>query len=108
MCSVKTVSSLGVDAALDLVGAGPAPRALVLADDDGTRARDAADRRIADVVQRVVRNLVDVDVRLHTLGVPVDERLDLPDVVPRRPFDALRVRARQRLLAADPRHPRVE
>src|SRR5439155_16924652 len=97
-----------VDAALELVAPGPAPRALVLARLDGTRARDAADRRVARVVQRVVRNLVDVDVRLDALRVPVDERLHLPDAVALRPLDLLRVRARRRLLPADAGDPRVE
>src|SRR5918995_1975298 len=103
MCSVIRLlheDGIAVDAALELVRAGPAPRALVLAPADGARARDAADGRVARVVQRVVRDLVDVDVRLHTLGVPVDERLDLPDAVARRPLDLLGVRPRERLLTA--------
>src|SRR5919202_2842706 len=108
MCSVTASPLSRVNAALDLVRARPAARALVLAPEDGTRARDAADRRVAGVVQRVVRNLVDVDVRLYALRVPVDERLDLPDAVPLRPLDTLRVRARQRLLAADAGDPGVE
>src|SRR5438874_1359663 len=70
-----------VDAALELVRAGPASRALVLAADDGTRARNAADRGIPLIVERVVRNLVHVNVGLHALGVPVDDRLHLPDPV---------------------------
>src|SRR6266508_2588336 len=75
-----------VDAALELVRAGPASRALVLAAGDRARARNAADRRIALVVKRVVRNLVDVDIGLHALRVPVDDRLHLPDAVALRPF----------------------
>src|SRR5215210_7473632 len=105
MCSVIRLLDQGgvdVDAALELVGARPTACALVLADDDGTRARNAADGGIALIVQRVVGNLVHVDVRLHALGVPVDEGLDLPDAVAVGPFDLLRVRARQRLLAAYP------
>src|SRR4051812_43488659 len=90
-----------MDAAFDLVGVRPAARALVLADDNGTRARNAADRRIADVVQRVVGNLVDDDVRLDALRVPVDERLNLPDAVALGPLHALCVLARECLLAAD-------
>src|SRR6266540_1402670 len=89
----------------DLVRARPAARALVLALEHRARARYAADRRIADVVQRVVRNLVDDDVRLDPLRIPVDERLDLPDAVALRPLDAPRVLSRQRLLAADPGDP---
>src|ERR671931_1109962 len=96
-----------VDAALELVRAGPAAGALVLAADDGARARHAADRRVALVVQRVVRNLVDVEVGLHALRVPVDDGLHLPDAVALRPLDLLRVRARERLLAADAGDPRV-
>src|SRR2546423_12140342 len=78
-----------VDAALELVAPRPAPGALVLARLDRTRARDAADGWVARVVQRVVRNLVHVDVRPDALRVPVDERLHLPAAVRLRPFDLL-------------------
>src|SRR5512133_383020 len=98
---------IDVDAALELVRAGPATGALVVAGGDRARARDAADRRVALVVQRVVRNLVHVDVGLHALRIPVDDRLHLPDAVALRPLDPLRVRARQRLLTTDARDPRV-
>src|ERR671929_1824510 len=97
-----------VNAAFELVGAGPPARALALPRLNGPCARDAPDRRVPGVVQRVVRDLVDVDVGLDALRVPVDERLDLPDAVPLAPLDALRVRARQRLLAADAGDPGVE
>src|SRR5439155_21721733 len=90
-----------------LVGMLPAAGALVLGAGDRPRTRDAADRRVARVVQRVVRDLVDVDVRLHALGVPVDDRLDLPDAVALGPLDLLRVGARQGLLAADAGDPGV-
>src|SRR3954462_11354651 len=100
MCSVIRLLDqwcVDVDAALELVRAGPASRALVLAGHDGTRARDTTDGRVALVVQRVVGNLVDVDVRLHALRVPVDDGLDLPDAVALGPLDLLRVRTRERL-----------
>src|SRR5919198_4077076 len=96
-----------VDAALELVRPGPAPGPLVLAAGNGARARHAADRRVALVVQRVVRNLVHVDVGLDALGVPVDDGLHLPHPVALRPLELLRVRARQRLLTADAGDPRV-
>src|ERR687895_1758959 len=80
-----------VDAALELPGPGPAAGALVLALTDGTRARDASDRRVAAVVQRVVRDLVHVDVGVDALRVPVHERLHLPDAVALRPLELLRV-----------------
>src|SRR6266700_1804991 len=100
-------SRVAMDAAFELVRAGPASRTFVLAGQDGSRARDAADRRIARVVQGVVRNLVHVDVGLDALRVPVHDGLDLPDAVALRPLDALRICPRQRLLAADAGDPGV-
>src|SRR5207249_3367826 len=47
------------------------------------------------------------DVRLQAFRIPVHDRMDLPDAVPFRPLDPLRIRTRQCLLAADPRNPRV-
>src|SRR2546421_11062007 len=96
-----------VNAAFELLGAGPPARSLALPRLHGPRARDAPDRRVPGVVQRVVRDLVDVDVRLHALRVPVDERLDLPDAVPLAPLDAARAGPRGRLLAADAGDPGV-
>src|SRR5216683_2832855 len=110
MCSVIALlhqSRVAMNAAFELVRSRPPPRPFVLTDDNGTRARNAADRRIARVVQRVVRNLVHVDVGLDALRVPVDDRLDLPHAVPLRPLDALCVGACQRLLAADAGDPGV-
>src|SRR5215218_10844280 len=110
MCSVIRLLDqrcVDVDAALEFVRAGPPARALVLARGDRLRAVDAPDRRVPLVVQRVVGDLVDGDVRVDALRVPVDERLDLPDAVTLRPLDLLRVRTRRRLPSTDPRDPRV-
>src|SRR5436189_4389745 len=111
MCSsvIRLLDQGGVhvDAALELPRAGPTSAALGLAGGDGPRAGDAADRRVAAVVQRVVGDLVDVDVGLDALRVPVDERLDLPDAVPLRPLDLLRVRPCRALLPPDAGDPRV-
>src|SRR5262245_15743852 len=96
-----------VDPALELAAAGPAAGPLVLARDNRSGAGNAADRRVAAIVQRVVRDLVDVDVGLHAFGVPIDDRLHLPDAVAFGPFDLLRAGAAQRLLPADPGHPGV-
>src|SRR5215218_4648666 len=96
-----------VDPALELVRSGPATRPFIAVTGDGTRARNAADRGIALVVQRVVRNLVHIDVGLDALRVPVDERLHLPDAVALRPLDLLRARAGCALLAPDARDPGV-
>src|SRR6266542_144817 len=110
MCSViRLLQRLCVlmNAALQLVRAGPAPGTLVLVLLNGTRAWDAADRRIARIVQRVVRDLVHDDVRLQALRLQVDDRMALPDAVAFRPLDTLGIRTRQCLLAADPSNPRV-
>src|SRR5256885_8261721 len=110
MCSVMRLlhqSRVAMDAALELVRPGPPSCTFVLAHEDGTRAGDAADRRIARVVQRVVGNLVHMDVRLDALRAPIHERLDLPDAVALRPLDPLCIRAGQRLLAADAGDPGV-
>src|SRR5207237_1581057 len=96
-----------VNAAFELVGAGQPARSLALTRLHGPRARDAPDRRVPGVVQRVVRDLVDVDVGLDALRVPVDERLDLPDAVPLAPLDAARTGPGRRLLAADAGDPGV-
>src|SRR5207253_10313954 len=93
--------AFGVDSAFDLVGVTPAAGPLVLVLDHRPRARHAADRRVADVVQRVVRDLVDMDVGVDPPRVPVDERLDLPDAVALAPLGPLRVGTRQALLAPD-------
>src|ERR1700736_2455721 len=94
-----------MDPALELVRAGPAAGPLLLAQRGRARAGNAADRAIARVVQRVVRDLVDRDVRVDALGVPVDERMDLPDAVALRPLHLRRLRAARRLLAPDARDP---
>ena len=96
-----------MDAAFELVRPRPPSRTFVLACENGARAGDAADRRITRVVQRVVRNLVHVDVRLDALGVPVHDGLDLPDAVALRPLDPLCIGPGQRLLAADAGDPGV-
>src|ERR1700730_13793347 len=98
---------VAMDPALELVRPRPPSGAFVLADEDGTRAGHAADRRIARVVQRVVRNLVYVDVRLDALRVPVHHGLDLPHPVTVRPLDALCICAGQCLLPPDAGDPGV-
>src|SRR5436190_19261610 len=75
--SGSTAVSGGVEAALDLVRARPA----TLAVGAGVRARLAADRRVAAVVQRVVREIVLVDVAPYVALAPVGERGGLPEAV---------------------------
>src|SRR6266542_3066071 len=90
-----------MDAALELVGAGPAARALLLVGSRRPRAGNAADRAVADVVRRVVGNLVDGDVGPDAFLVPVCERVHLPDAVALGPLHLRRLRTARRLAAAD-------
>src|SRR4051794_36117839 len=93
-----------VDPALDLVGAGPAP----LTAGAGEGAGCTADRVVALVVQGVVGQVVLRDVVPDVLVRPLHERVELPDAALLVALDVLRVRARRRLLAPDPRDPRVD
>src|SRR3954471_9659164 len=63
-----------VQAALDLVGAGPAPGPALARQ----RAGRAADRRVAAVVQLVIRDVVLEDVVPHVAVGPARERVGLP------------------------------
>src|SRR5437588_8107202 len=96
-----------VDAAFELVGAGPAAGALLLVRRGRPGAGDAADRAVAGLVQRVVGNLVDLDVGPDALLVPVRERVELPDPVAVRPLELRSRRAARRLVAADAGDPAV-
>src|SRR5215510_5085010 len=96
-----------VDPALELVRPGPAARPLLLVGCDRPGAGDAADRAVARLVERVVGNLVHLDVRPDALLVPVRERVHLPDAVALRPLELRRLGAARRLVAADAGDPGV-
>src|SRR3954451_6919509 len=87
----------------------PAAGAIGFSRLDGARARSAADRRVALVVQRVVRH----DVRAHVVPDfvlrPLGERIELDDrAVVVVDLDLADVRARRPLVAAQSGDPRVE
>ena len=98
-------------------GAGPRPWMphSILSEFDHRPARSSSPRRTGRVHgmhpidgypmswSGLYGDLVDDDVGLHALCVPVDERVDLPDAVALGPLHLRRVGARQRLLAADRR-----
>src|SRR5882724_6523334 len=96
-----------VNATFELVRAGPAAGALLLVGRGRPGAGNAADRAIARLVQRVVRNLVDLDVGPDALLVPVGERVEFPDAVAVRPLQLRRRRAARRLVSADAGDPAV-
>src|SRR3989440_6122412 len=97
----------GVDTAFQFVGAGPAAGTLLLVGRGRPGTGDTADRAVAGLVQRVVRNLVDLDVGPDALLVPVRERVKLPDAVAVRPLQLRSRRAARRLVAADAGDPAV-
>src|SRR3954469_21244406 len=92
-----------VQPALGLVGPGPA----ALAAAARQRARRAADRLVAAVVQDVVGQVALVDATEEIALGPLDERVELPDPAALVELDGLGVRARRTLLAADAGDPRV-
>src|SRR4051794_32442194 len=92
-----------VQPALGLVGARPA----ALAAAAGVRARRAADRLVAAVVQRVVGQVALADATEEIALGPVDERVVLPDPAALVELDVLGVGPRRPLLAADAGDPRV-
>src|SRR6266516_5973175 len=96
-----------VNATFELVRAGPAAGALLLVGGGRPGTGNAADRAIARLVQRVIRNLVDLDVGPDALLVPVGERMELPDAVALRPLQLRRGGAARGLVAADPGDPGV-
>src|ERR1043166_10288284 len=61
----------GMDAALDFVEADPTPRPLVLAIGGLLCAGPAADGTVTTIVERVVRDLVVLDILPHRLAPPV-------------------------------------
>src|SRR3954452_19373637 len=95
--------SSDVQSALGLGEAGPA----ALPAGAGRRAGRAADRRVALVVQRVIRQVTLVDPPPQVLLGPVEERVVLPDPALVVPLDRLGACPRRPLLAADAGDPGV-
>src|SRR5215218_3441738 len=90
-----------VQAALELVRAGPPPLAAAAR----VRAGRAADGGVARVVQRVVGEVALVDRAPDVALRPVDEGVELPDPAALVELDALRAGTRGRLLAPKARDP---
>src|SRR4029450_4713445 len=105
MCLLQR--GLFVNPALELVGTGPPARALLFILRNRPGAGNAADRAVTRLVERVVGNLVDRDVRPDALLVPVRERVHLPDAVALRPLELRRLGPARRLVATNARDPSV-
>src|SRR4051794_12583766 len=88
--------SAAVEAALDLVGAGPAAVAAVAR----LRAVGAPDRGVTAVMQRVVGHVVLSNVPPDVLLAPVGERIDLPQAVRAVPGELGRLRSAVGVIAA--------
>src|SRR5215467_1382569 len=93
-----------MDPALGALRPGPAPLAALA----GEGRMRVADRLIAAVVQRVVRQTALADIGPALLVRPVGERVRLPQLVLLVPAQLRRVRARRGLVAADAGDPGVE
>src|SRR4029450_9176875 len=87
-----------VNPALELVGTGPPARALLFVLGNRPRAGNAADRAVPRLVERVVGNLVDLDIGPDALLVPVRERVPPPDAVALRPLELGRLGTAPRLV----------
>src|ERR687895_2936444 len=96
-----------MNAAFELVRPSPAAGALLLVRPRRPGARDAADRTVSDVVQRVVGDVVRGDVVPHGTLVPARERMHLPDAVALRVLQLRRSGPRRRLASPDSRDPSV-
>src|SRR3989442_1735312 len=95
-----------MNAALELVRAGPPAGALLLVGTGRPGARNATDRPVPHVVERVVRNFVVTDVTPDIGFCPLGKRLNLPDAVPLGALDLPRAGPRRGLLAPNSGHPR--
>src|SRR3954452_16004442 len=96
-----------VDPALGLCGARPAAVAQVAARPDRLRAVGAADRRIAAIVERVVREVVLTDVVPDVALGPIGERVQLPEVEALVPAELRRLGTAAGVCPADAGGPAV-
>src|SRR5438093_6241064 len=93
--------SLGMQAALGLREAGPATGAGILSRLDGAGAVRASEARVPLIVQRVVGNVMPLDIGPHILGRPTRQGIELDQFKLRVPFDNFRSRATGRLFATN-------
>src|SRR5512132_1939474 len=85
--------SFGMQAAFGLREAGPATGAGIFSRLDGTGAVRASESRVPLIVQRIVRNVMQLDIGPDVLGRPTCQRIELDQFELRVPFDDFRSRA---------------
>src|SRR5262245_57352004 len=98
---------LKVNSAFQLPLTVPSAAALVRAGDHAASAGDAADARVAVVVERVIRQFVSHDVIPHLPARPGGQRVDLDQAMSRVPFDNADVGPRRRLIPPERSDPGV-
>src|SRR5437773_8214569 len=93
--------SLGMQAALGLREAGPATRAGIFTRLDGAGAVCASDGRVSLIVQRVVGNVMPLDIGPDILRRPTRQGIEFDQFKLRVPVDDLRSRATRGLFATN-------
>ena len=68
----------------------------------------AANARIVEIMQRIVRNIVLADVCPNLIACPVNNWIDFDELELGIPFDFARLRARSGLIAPDRGDPRIQ
>ena len=96
-----------MNSAFQLLLSVPSAAAFVRPGDHAASAGDAADTRVAVVVERVVGQFVSHDVIPNPPARPGGQRIDLDQAVSRVPFDDADVGPRRRLIAPERRDPGV-
>src|SRR5207247_6234116 len=91
----------GMQGALGLREAGPATRAGIFTRLDGAGAVCASDGRVSLIVQRVVGNVMPLDMGPDILRRPACQGIELDQFELRVPVDDLRSRATGRLFATN-------
>src|SRR5512134_3700977 len=94
--------------AFGFLAALPPPGARVVPRHDRPGAMRAADARIIVVMQWVVGNFINFDVRPHIGPRPADQWIDLHQLEGAIPLDRLGVRSGGRLVTSDARDPSIE
>src|ERR1700730_4161195 len=97
-----------MQSALRFVEPRPASGARIFSRPHTSRAMGASNAGIAAIVQRIVGQVVVMDVTPDFCGGPIDERVDLDQMKLRVPLHFESAGARRGLIATDAGHPRAQ